>query len=169
MRVINLKYIAMRLNWYKISPSGLKVMKDLENFVEQSKLEPKLKELINIRASQINNCGYCVDRHTKDALAIGENEQRINLLTVWRDAPIYSEREKAALAWCESLTLVNQTGAPDDAYKELERVFSPEEIVELTIAVVTINSWSRLSVGFRSEIGHYTSTKHISQDPGFRL
>jgi AhpD family alkylhydroperoxidase len=159
----------MRLNWYKISPEGFQVMKGLENFVEKSKLEPKLKELINIRASQLNGCGYCVDRHTKDALAIGEDEQRINLLTVWRDAPIYSEREMAALAWCESLTLLKETGAPDSAYTGLERVFSPEEIVELTIAVVTINSWSRLSVGFRSEIGHYISNKQLTQDPGFRL
>ena len=159
----------MRLNWYDVSPNGYQVMKGLENYVEQSRLEPKLKELINIRASQINGCGYCVDRHTKDALAIGEKEQRINLLTVWREAPIYTEREKAALAWCEALTLVNQTGAPDSAYKGLENVFNPEEIVELTIAIVTINSWSRLSVGFRSEIGHYVSTKQADQDPGFRL
>lgn len=159
----------MRLNWYKVSPEGYNVMKGLEHFVEQSKLDPKLKELINIRASQINGCGYCVDRHTKDAFAIGEVEQRINLLTVWRDAPCYSDKEKAALAWCESLTLVNETGAPDSVYKVLETVFSPEEIVELTIAIVTINSWSRLSVGFRSEIGHYVSAKQINPDPGFRL
>jgi AhpD family alkylhydroperoxidase len=159
----------MRLDWYKVSPESFTVMKGLETFVEQSKLEPKLKELINIRASQINGCGYCVDRHTKDALAIGENEQRINLLTVWRDAPIYTDREKAALAWCESLTMVHETGAPDSAYQGLESVFNPEEIVELTIAIVTINSWSRLSVGFRSEIGNYVSTKHVSPDPGFRL
>jgi len=149
----------MRINWYKTSPEGYNSMKGLENFVEQSKLEPKLKELIKIRASQINGCAYCLDMHTKDALAIGENEQRIHVLPAWREAPFYSSRERAALAWCESITLLSQTGAPDDVYAELEHLFKPEEIVELTLAIVTINSWNRLSVGFRSDVGNYVSLK----------
>ena len=149
----------MRINWSKISPEGYNAMMGLENFVEQSKLEPKLKELIKIRASQINGCAYCLDMHTKDAQAIGESEQRIHLLPAWREAPFYSPRERAALTWCESLTLLPQTGAPDDVYAELEHLFKPEEIVELTLAIVTINSWNRLSVGFRSDVGNYVSSK----------
>jgi AhpD family alkylhydroperoxidase len=149
----------MRINWSKILPDGYNAMKCLENIVEQSKLEPKLKELLKIRASQINCCAYCLDMHTKDAHAIGESEQRIHVLAAWREAPFYSQRERAALAWCESLTLISQTGVPDDIYAELEKNFKPEEIVELTLAVVAINSWNRLTIGFRSDIGNYTSNK----------
>ena len=151
----------MRINWYKILPEGYNAMKGLENFVEQSKLEPKLKELIKIRASQINGCAYCLDMHTKDARAIGESEQRIHVLAAWREAPFYSSRERAALAWCESLTLLSQTGAPADVYVELEHLFSPEEIVELTFTIVTINSWNRLSVGFGTDVGNYSSQKRL--------
>ena len=149
----------MRINWYKILPDGYNAMKGLEIIVEKSKLEPKLKELIKIRASQINGCAYCLDMHTKDARAIGESEQRIYVLAAWREAPFYSPRERAALAWCESLTLLSQTGAPDDVYAELQHLFNPEEVVELTLAIVTINSWNRLAVGFRSDLGNYTSHK----------
>ena len=113
----------MRIDWYKTSPDGYNAMKGLENFDEQNKLEPKLKELIKIRASQINGCAYCLDMHTKDARAIGESEQRINVLAAWREAPIYSPRERAALAWCEAITLLPETGAPDDVYAEIERLF----------------------------------------------
>ena len=149
----------MRINWYKASPEGYNAMKGLENFVEQSKLEPKLRELIKIRASQINGCAYCLDMHTKDARAIGESEQRIYVLSAWREAPFYSPRERAALAWCEALTLLSQTGAPEDIYAELEHFFKPAEIVELTFVIVTINSWNRLAVGFRSDVGNYVSHK----------
>jgi AhpD family alkylhydroperoxidase len=117
----------MRIDWYKTSPDGYNAMKGLEKFVEQSKLEPKLKELIKIRASQINGCAYCLDMHTKDARAIGESEQRIHVLAAWREAPIYSPRERAALAWCEAITLLPETGAPDDVYAEIERLFDQDD------------------------------------------
>ena len=149
----------MRINWRKILPDGYDAMKALENIVEKSSLEPRLKELIKIRASQINGCAYCLDMHTKDARSIGESEQRIYVLAAWREAPFYSPRERAALAWCESLTLLSQAGAPDDVYTELEQLFKPEEIVELTLAIVTINSWNRLSVGLDTDVGNYTSHK----------
>jgi AhpD family alkylhydroperoxidase len=149
----------MRIDWYKTSPDGYNAMKGLEKFVEQSKLEPKLKELIKIRASQINACAYCLDMHTKDARAIGESEQRIHVLAAWREASIYSPRERAALAWCEAITLLPETGAPDDVYSEIERLFDQEDIVALTFAVVTINSWNRLIVGFRGEMRNYVSKK----------
>jgi AhpD family alkylhydroperoxidase len=149
----------MRINWSKISSEGYNAMMGLENFVEKSNLDPKLKELIKIRASQINGCAYCLDMHTKDARAVGESVQRIHLLSAWREAPIYSPRERVAFAWCESLTLLSQSGAPDDIYTELERLFNPEEIVELTLAIAVINSWNRLAVGFRSDVGNYVSDK----------
>lgn len=150
----------MRINYSKILPEGLNAMLVLENLVEKTNLEPKLKELIKIRASQINGCAYCLDMHTKDARAIGESEQRINVVVAWREAPFYSPRERAALAWCESLTLISQTGAPDNVYAGLEQVFKPEEIVELTLAIVVINSWNRLAVGLRSDVGDYVSHKY---------
>lgn len=155
----NSNHIYMRLDWIKTLPEGYNAMKGLENFVGQSKLDPKLKELIKIRASQINKCAYCLDMHTKDARAIGESEQRIHVLAAWREAPFYSERERAALAWCEALTLLSDTGAPDEEYDELERLFTPTEIIELTLSIVVINGWNRLSVGFRSETGNYVSHK----------
>ena len=98
--------------------------------------------------------------HTKDAIALGENEQRIYVLSAWKEAPFYSLRERAALAWCEALTLISESGAPDKIYEEAKSLFSPEELVELTLAIVTINSWNRLAVGFRSEVGNYVS--HLS-------
>jgi AhpD family alkylhydroperoxidase len=150
----------MKINWREILPDGYNAMKALENIVEKSSLEPKLKELLKIRASQINGCAYCLDMHTKDARSIGESEQRIYVLAAWREAPFYSPRERAALAWCESLTLISQTGAPADVYIELEHLFNPEEIVELTLAIVTINSWNRLSVGLGTDVGSYTAHKN---------
>lgn len=150
----------MRLDWYKALPKGLKAMLGLQKVVDDSKIDHKLLELVKIRASQINGCAHCLDMHTKDTIAIGENEQRLYVLAAWREAPFYSERERAALAWCESLTNISVTGAPDEVYKELEKLFSPEELVELTISIVAINSWNRLAVGFRSEVGKYVSNKN---------
>ena len=117
--------MTMRMSWIKVSPGSYQAMKGLEDFIEQSKLEPRLKELVKIRASQINGCAYCLDMHTKDARAIGESEPRIHLLPAWRETSFYTERERAALAWCESLTQLPQTGAPDDVYAGLEKVFKP--------------------------------------------
>jgi AhpD family alkylhydroperoxidase len=147
----------MRLNWSKTLPESYNAMKGLENFAEQSKLEPKLKELVKIRVSQINGCGYCLDMHTKDAYAIGESPQRLHVVAAWREAPFYSSRERAALAWCETLTMLPETGAPDEVYADLEHEFKSGEIVELSFVIVAINSWNRLAVGFRSEAGNYVS------------
>lgn len=147
----------MRLDWYKTLPEGLNAMLGLQNVVDQSKIDHKLLELVKIRASQINGCAHCLEMHTKDALVLGENDQRIYLLSAWREAPFYSERERAALAWCEALTNLPQSGAPDNIYEEVKNQFSPEELVELTLAIVVINSWNRLAVGFRSEVGNYVS------------
>lgn len=147
----------MRLNWYKTHHKAYEAMLGVQKIVDESKIDHKLLELVKIRASQINGCAHCLDMHTKDAIAIGENEQRLHVLAAWREAPFYTPAEKAALEWCEALTNIAQTGAPDYVYKEIEKYFSPQEIVELTMAIVAINSWNRLAVGFRSEVGNYVS------------
>ena len=149
----------MRLDWYKTLPEGLNGMLGLQKVVDQSKIDHKLLELVKIRASKINDCAHCLEMHTKDALALGENDQRIYLLSAWREAPFYSERERAALAWCEALTNLPQSGAPDNIYEEVKSQFSPEELVELTLAIVVINGWNRLAVGFRSDVGNYVSNR----------
>jgi len=110
---------------------------------------------MNMRVSQINGCAYCLDMHSKDARAAGETEQRLYELNAWRETPFYSERERAALAWAEALTLVHETHAPDDVYEEARKYFSEEELVSLTIAIVAINGWNRLSIGFRTVPGAY--------------
>lgn len=147
----------MRLDGAKTLPAGYEAMINLQKVVNQSKLDPKLLMLVVTRASQLNGCAYCLDMHTKDALAIGEDPQRLYVLSAWREAPFYSKKERAALAWTESLTLISQTGAPDDVYAELEKQFSSKEIMELTFAIVAINGWNRLGVGLRSEVGGYVS------------
>lgn len=149
----------MRLDWYKTLPEGYDAMLGLQKVVDKSIIDHKLIELVKIRASQINGCAHCLDMHTKDALAIGESEQRIYLLAAWREAPCYSPREKAALEWCEILTQISLEGTPDKIYSNIESFFSPKELVELTLAIVTINGWNRLAVGFKSPVGNYVSNK----------
>jgi len=132
----------------------------LNKFAEESGLEQTLLELVKIRASQINGCAFCIDMHTIDARAAGESEQRIYLLDAWRESPFYTDRERAALAWAESLTLVSETHVPDDVYDEARRYFSEEELVKLTWAVVVINGWNRVCIAFRSEPGKYQARAH---------
>jgi AhpD family alkylhydroperoxidase len=148
----------MRIDYSKVLPEAVRALLGLEQVVRASALEPELLELVKMRASQLNGCAYCLDMHSKDARARGEDEQRLHVLAAWREAPFYNERERAALAWCESLTLLPQTGAPDDVYTKLERVFDQEEVVALTLAIVAINSWNRLAVGLRSPVGDYVSS-----------
>ncbi|HWK28768.1 MAG TPA: carboxymuconolactone decarboxylase family protein [Solirubrobacter sp.] len=147
----------MRLDYQKAFPKGLEGMLALERAVHASTLEPALLELVKTRASQINGCAHCLDMHTKDARARGEDEQRLHVLAAWREAPFYSERERAALAWCEALTRLPETAAPDSAYDPLTEHFSEEEIAALTFAIVAINGWNRLAVGFHAPVGDYVS------------
>ena len=135
-------------------------MMQLQKTVDQSSIDPRLLELIKLRSSQINGCAYCLDMHSKDAIAIGENPQRIYVLDAWREAPFYSPKEKAALAWCEALTLISDTAAPDSVYDELSKYFNEKEIMEITFAIITINSWNRLAISFRKVPGTYQSAKH---------
>lgn len=144
-----------RLAYARLSPAAYRAMLALNDVAENSGLERSLVELVKIRASQINGCAYCIDMHTIDARAGGETEQRIYLLDAWREAPFYTDRERAALAWAEAVTLVSESHVPDEVYEEALRHFSEEELVNLTWAVVTINSWNRIAVSFRSEPGKY--------------
>ena len=118
-------------------------------------LEPSLLELVRLRASQINHCAYCIDMHTKDARAHGETEQRLYALSAWREAPFYSERERAALEWTEAVTLLSETHVPDEIFDRTRQHFDESELVALTFAVVVINSWNRLAVSFRVPVGTY--------------
>lgn len=139
-----------RLDAYKAAPETMKAMLAFENAVKASGLEHSLVELVKTRASQINGCAYCIHMHTRDARAAGESEERLYLLSAWRESPLYTRRERAALAWTESLTLLSQTHASDEDYEALQAEFSPEEQVKLTLLIGAINVWNRIAVGFRS-------------------
>ncbi len=145
----------MRIPYHEVFPAAAQAMHGLERAVKRSSLEPELVELVKLRASQLNGCGYCIDMHTKDARARGETEQRLYLTSAWREAPCYTARERAALEWAEALTLLPATGAPDAAYERVAAAFSQEEIVALTLAIVAINGWNRFAVGLRSPVGAY--------------
>ena len=155
----------MRIDYRRVMPEALQAMAGLEKPVAAGGLEPQLLELVKMRASQLNGCAYCLDMHSKDARARGESEQRLHVLAAWQEAPFYSERERAALAWCETLTLLPQTGAPDDVFEQLRAEFAEQEIVALTLAIVAINGWNRFAVGFRTDVGSYVSAHTAAQEP----
>jgi AhpD family alkylhydroperoxidase len=138
-----------RMNYVKAAPEVYQGLLALQAVVDKSGLEKPLLELVKIRASQINKCAYCLHMHTRDARKLGESEERIYLLEAWRESPLYTERERAALAWTEALTLLPGHGAPDDVYAGLTAQFSEPEIVNLTLAIGAINMWNRFGVGFR--------------------
>ena len=144
-----------RLEMQKAAPEAYRAMAALGAYVRNAGLEPKLLELVKIRASQINGCAFCIDMHTKDARTLGETEQRLYGLTAWSETPFYTDRERAALAWTEALTLISQTHAPDDIYEHVRQHFTEAELVNLSIAIVHINSWNRLALGFRTVPGTY--------------
>lgn len=144
-----------RLNYATVSPHALKAMLELEKFVAASGLERSLYELVKIRASQINGCAYCIDMHTKDARKADESEQRLYALNAWRETPFFTDRECAALEWTESLTLISENDVPDSLYDEVRKHFDEKEMVALSIAIVAINGWNRLAIGFRTVPGSY--------------
>ena len=144
-----------RLNYAKAAPEAFQAMLRFSEYADNSGLETSLIRLVQIRASQINGCAYCLDMHTQDARAEGESEQRLYLIAGWREAPFYSERERAALEWTEALTLVAGDHVPDEVYERVRPHFSDEELVHLTMSVNAINSWNRLNVAFRTPAGIY--------------
>jgi AhpD family alkylhydroperoxidase len=149
-----------RLNFPKASPQVARAMLGLELCIARGTIERPLIELVKMRASQINGCAYCLDMHSKDARAAGESEQRLYTLDAWRETPFFSPRERAALAWTEALTRVAETRVPDAEYEAARVEFSEQELVDLTLVIVTINAWNRIAIGFRSEVGSYQAAKH---------
>ena len=139
-----------RMNFYQAAPETIDALNALENKVKGSGLEQSLIELVKTRASQINGCAFCINMHTQDARKHGETEQRLYLLNAWREAPVYTERERAALAWTVAVTLISETHAPDDVYEQVRGQFSEAEAVNLTMLIATINAWNRLAISFRA-------------------
>jgi AhpD family alkylhydroperoxidase len=143
------------LKYEKAAPAALRAMYSLEKYVRECGLEQSLFELIKTRASQINGCAFCIDMHTKDARAHGETEQRLYALNAWRETPFYTDRERAALAWTEAVTLISKDHVPEDVFEQARAQFSDEELVNLTVAVVAINGWNRLNIAFNAPAGAY--------------
>lgn len=140
-----------RINVYALSPAALKPLQEAQAAIEASGLEYSLIELVKMRASQVNGCAYCLHMHSRDARAAGESEERLHLLSAWRESSLYSERERAALAWTEAVTKVAETGAPDADFEALKAHFTEDEIVNLTLAIGMINLWNRLAVPMRTQ------------------
>src|ERR671937_218872 len=146
-----------RIDLMHVTPGVIQAMLGLERQVRQAGFDHKLLDLVRMRASQINGCAYCLDMHSKDARANGETEQRLYGLNVWREAPYYSSRERAALAWTEALTLVAESHVPDEVYERVREQFSEDELAHLSLAIVAINGWNRLNVAARTVPGSYVA------------
>ncbi|QDT52033.1 Carboxymuconolactone decarboxylase family protein [Caulifigura coniformis] len=152
-----------RLNPASLAPEPYRKQVAMETYLAGCGLDPVIKHLVKIRASQINGCAYCIDMHTKDARAEGETEQRIYALSAWRETPFFTDRERAALAWTEAVTLVPQ-GVSDELFETTSEHFPEKELVDLTWAIASINAWNRIAISFRSVPGEYQSpaTKHAA-------
>ena len=144
-----------RLSSMENAQGARNAMLGLSSYLAKSSLEKNLLLLIDFRVSQINGCAYCLDMHSKDLRAGGETEQRLYCLDAWREAPFYTDRERAALAWAESVTLVGETHVPDNVFEQASKEFSEPELIDLTMAIIAINGWNRLNVAFRTEAGGY--------------
>ena len=149
-----------RLNYAKAFPEGIHALRALEKAIRESGLDPRLIELVKTRASQLNGCAYCIDMHTKDARAAGETEQRLYGLSAWRETPFFSSRERAALAWTEAITNIQQGHASDEAYEEVRKEFDDASLARLTMAITQINTWNRIAIAFRAEPGTYQPPAH---------
>jgi AhpD family alkylhydroperoxidase len=144
-----------RVDFNSSATDAYRAMIALETAVRKTGLERSLLELVKLRASQINGCGYCIDMHTKDARAAGETEQRLYCLSVWEETPFYTDRERAALAWTEATTRIADRNVPDELFEQVREFFTEQELVNLTLAVIAINGWNRMSIAFRAVPGEY--------------
>jgi len=151
-----------RMNFYEKGFKAMKPLFSMGAYLAKSSVEQSLLDLVAFRASQINGCAYCLDMHSKDLRAHGETEQRLYMLDAWRESPLYTDRERAALAWTEAVTKLEKKNVPDDVYEEALRQFSEEELVDLTIAVIAINSWNRINVAFHTPAGDYVPGQHAA-------
>ena len=154
-----------RIDYASVFPVGVRAMVGLQRAIDGAGLEPLLLELVKMRASQINGCAYCLDMHWKDLRALGETEQRLYSLDAWRECPYYTDRERAALAWTEAVTLITDGHVPDAVYDEARTQFGEKELADLTFAVATINAWNRLAIAARVEPGTYQPAMAASQQP----
>jgi AhpD family alkylhydroperoxidase len=150
--------VESRISYIKAAPGARDALMHVSDYVHGSGLEESLLGLVFLRASQINGCAFCIDMHWKDLRAIGESEEALYMLDAWREAPNYTERERAALAWTEAVTLVAEGHVPDDVYQAARKQFTDTELVNLTLAIAVINSWNRMSIAFRVPAGHYRAT-----------
>jgi len=151
-----------RMNFYEKGFKAIRPLFNLGAYLSKSPIEQSLLDLVSFRVSEINGCAYCLDMHSKDLRAHGETEQRLYMLDAWRESPLYTDRERAALAWTEAVTKLEKKNVPDDVYEEALRQFSEEELVDLTIAVITINSWNRINVAFHTPAGDYVPGQHAA-------
>lgn len=147
--------MSQRIDYQKIAPNAIHGLIQIEKYLQETGMDPKIYELVKLRASQINGCAYCIDMHTKDARAGGETEQRLYSVSVWREAPYYTEKEKAALEWTEALSLISENEVSDEIYKSVRKEYNEKDLVDLTMVIVAINSWNRLAISFRTEPGTY--------------
>jgi AhpD family alkylhydroperoxidase len=154
--------MAQRLNYARQFPEGVHALLNLGKLISSSGLEASLLELVKIRASQLNGCAYCIDMHTKDARAGGESEQRLYALSAWRETPFFTPRERAALAWTEAITNIQQGHACDEVYEEVRGEFDEAQLVRLTMAITQINTWNRIALAFRAEPGTYQPAAHVT-------
>lgn len=152
-----------RFNFFTAAPGAYKAMRGLEEYLRECRLEESLLHLVKLRASQINGCAYCLDMHWKDLRALGEKEQRLYSLDAWRECPWYSERERAALAWTEALTLITNGHVPDGVYQLVGPHFTEKELSDLTLAITTINAWNRISIASRTQPGTYQPAPALAQ------
>lgn len=150
-----------RLDYGAIAPGVMKAMAGMRAYLNTTDLEKSLRELVKLRASQLNGCAYCVDMHSIDLRALGETEQRLYCLSVWRETPFFTERERAALEWTEALTLISETHVPDAIYEAVRPHFTEKELVDLTLEVVLINGWNRFGISFRDVPGSYAPQSQV--------
>ena len=149
-----------RIDLSRYAHDAYKAMLGLEKYLASSSIEKPLRELVKLRASQINGCAYCIDMHSKDAREAGETEQRLYCLQAWRECPFYTERERAALEWTEAVTLLTVGHVPDEVFERVSRQFQGKDLADLNFAVVAINAWNRIAVPFRSVPGNYRPPRH---------
>jgi AhpD family alkylhydroperoxidase len=149
------KNAELRIDYRKVAPEALQALGAVERYARESKIEKPLLELVKLRVSMMNGCAYCVDMHSQDARAGGESEQRLYALSVWREAPFFTPRERAALTWTEAVTGVSAGHVPDDVFRLAREYFDERELVDLTMSVIAINAWNRLAIAFRAVVGSY--------------
>jgi AhpD family alkylhydroperoxidase len=143
--------MSRRIPYFQVAPDAVKQLSAARPYIESTNIEPRLRALVELRSSQINGCAYCVDMHSRQAREAGETQQRLDCLTVWRETSFFDDRERAALAWAESVTLVSETHIPDDVYEQAHQHFSDRDLVDLTLIITIINAWNRMAISFRAQ------------------